>query len=190
MALKTEFLDLPLADVHRLAQEKHDQGERFVQILCVNTDDGIDIIYSFMADGHLTNYTVAGVKKGTKVPSISDIFLEAFVFENESHDLFGVEIEGIAIDFGGNFYRVAEKEPMTIISPAQKEAKEKAAKVAAAKAAKEAGKGAPDAKGADDDMEKKLEGMDPEKAAKLKAALEAKAAREAAKKDDDGKDGE
>ena len=50
------------------------------------------------------------------MPSVTDQFLAAFVFENEAHDLFGVDIEGIAIDFGGNFYALAQKEPMTIIS--------------------------------------------------------------------------
>ena len=53
------------------------------------------------------------------------------MFENEAHDLFGVDIEGIAIDFGGNFYALAQKEPMTIISPEQKAAREKARKVRA-----------------------------------------------------------
>ncbi len=71
------------------------------------------------------------------MPSITDRFLAAFVFENETHDLFGVDVQGIAIDFGGNFYALAQKEPMTIISPEQKAAREKAKKVAAAKAAKE-----------------------------------------------------
>ncbi len=68
------------------------------------------------------------------MPSVTDRFLEAFVFENETHDLFGVDAQGIAIDFGGNFYALAQKEPMTIISPEQKAAREKAKKVAAAKA--------------------------------------------------------
>ncbi len=73
------------------------------------------------------------MKKGTTVPERHRQFLAAFVFENEVHDLFGVDIEGIAIDFGGNFYAVAQKEPMTIISPEQKAAREKARKVAEAK---------------------------------------------------------
>ena len=126
-------------------------------MLCVNTEEGIDLVYSFMKDGVLTNHEIKGVKKGTTVPSVTDQFLAAFVFENEAHDLFGVDIEGIAIDFGGNFYALAQKEPMT----AAKAKKEAAAKQAAA--------------------DEKIANLDPEKAAKVKAALEAKAAREAAK---------
>lgn len=176
-----------------MAAEKKSCGWRFVQILATKTDEGIDLVYSFMKDGVLENL-VAAITPDTVVPSITDRFLAAFVFENEIHDLFGVNIEGIAIDFKGNFYKLAQKEPMTIMSPEQKAARDKAAKIAAAKAAKEAkaakaGQNAEssdesqnaDASGkqaqADDALEKKLAGLDPEKAAKVRAAMEAKASR-------------
>ena len=101
------------------------------------------------------------------------MFLAAFPFENEAHDLFGLNVTNIAIDFKGGFYKVAMDKPMTVISPAQKAAREKAAKIAAAKASC--------AKPSEEDLEKKLAGMDPEKAAKVRAAMEAKAKREAEK---------
>lgn len=174
LSLQTEFLPLELANVKQCAADMKDRGYRYVQMLAVNTDDGLDLQYAYMQGADLKIYTIKGVKKGTKVPSVTDIFLEAFVFENEAHDLFGAEIEGIAIDFGGKFYHVAQSEPMTVISPAQKAAREKAEKLAAAKAAKEKGAGTAD------DMEAKLAGMDPEKAAKVRAAMEAKAKKQAA----------
>lgn len=186
MALATEFVPLTVEELPALAAAKKADGWRFVQMLCVNTEDGIDMVYSFMKDDLLENHEIKGVQKGTTVPSITGEFLEAFVFENESHDLFGVEIKDIAIDFGGNFYALAQKEPMTIISPEQKAAREKAKKVAAAKAAKEkaAAAGGQAPKAADDAvaLEAKLAGMDPEKAAKVRAAMEAKAKKEAAAK--------
>ena len=122
---------------------------------------------------------MVSIGRDAVVPSISDLFLAAFVFENEIHDLFGVTVEGIAIDFEGSFYQLANEAPMTILSPEQAAAREKARKVAAAKAAKaakEAG-GASDAPAAEDDLEAKLAAMDPEKAAKVRAAMEAKAKR-------------
>ena len=184
MTLATEFIPLTVEGLPALAAEKKAEGWRFVQLLAVNTDDGIDLIYSFMKDSPLVNYEIKGVQKGTVVPSITDQFLAAFVFENETHDLFGVDIKGIAIDFGGNFYAVSQKEPMTIISPEQKAAREKAAKIAAAKAAKEKAAAGDKPAAADDAaaMEAKLAGMDPEKAAKVRAAMEAKAKKEAAAK--------
>ena len=139
MEFSSEFIPLKLADVLALSDRMKSEHARFVQILAVNTDAGVDLVYSFMMDGGtLCNYEVKGVKKTDVVPSITGNFLAAFVFENEIHDLFGVTIEGIAIDFGGKFYQLAQSEPMTIISPAQKAAREKAAKAAEAKRARAA----------------------------------------------------
>ena len=202
MTLETTFVPLTVEGIPALAAESKADGWRFVQLLAVNAEETIDLIYSFMKGNLLVNHEIKDIPKGTTIPSITDHFLEAFVFENETHDLFGVDIQGIAIDFGGNFYALAQKEPMTIISPAQKAAREKAAKVAAAKAAKEkAAKAAaanaayvethPDAAPTpgergyiappeDDDLETKLAGMDPEKVARVRAAIAAKAKKAAA----------
>lgn len=186
MGFRQDFEPLALADLHGFAEARRAEGWRYVQTLAVLTEEGVDLVYSFMKDGHLAN-SVVPVARGEEVPSISDLFLAAFVFENEIHDLFGVSIKGIAIDFEGSFYQLSAEAPMTIISPEQAAAREKARKVAAAKAAKEAaaaGKGPAEGVPAPaDDMEAKLAAMDPEKAAKVRAAMEAKAKKEAAAKD-------
>ena len=178
------FNEVPLAEVHDLAARRAEEGWRYVQILAVNTEEGIDLVYSYMKDGLLENDTVAAVGADDAVPSITDLFLEAFVCENEIHDLYGVAIENIAIDFGGMFYQLAEKAPMTVVSPEQLAAREKAKKIAAAKAAKEAAaqkeQAAPAAPAAvagptEEEIQAKIAGLDPEKAAKVRAAMEAKA---------------
>lgn len=180
MALQTSFETVRADELVALAERKRADGYRFVQMLCVNTDAGIDALYSFMKDGTLENYTVCAIDaERESVPSITGSYLSAFPFENEAHDLFGLKVTDIAIDFAGNFYQVAMDKPMTVISPAQKAAREKAARIAAAKAAKAAKKEAPSA----DDIEAKLAGMDPEKAAKVRAAMQAKAAKEKAAAD-------
>ncbi len=182
-----EFKPLAIEDIHDHAAIRKASGWRYVQMLAVKTEPGCDLIYSFMKDGLLENNVVSGVTKEVEIPSISDLFLEAFVFENETHDLFGVQINDIAIDFAGRFYDLAVQEPMTIISPEQQAAREKARKLAAAKAAREAkaaaGEEKPAAQDAQEDaaaLEEKLAGMDPEKAAKVRAAMEAKARKQAA----------
>ena len=111
MTFQSEFIPLALENLSTLAAEKKTQGARFVQMLCVNTEDGIDLVYSFMEEGALKNYEIKGVKKGTAVPSVTDQFLAAFVFENEAHDLFGVDIRMMNLDYRGNLYRTAEKTP-------------------------------------------------------------------------------
>ena len=177
MALYTTFAEVHADELVELAEAKKNDGYRFVQMLCVNTEEGIDALYSFMKGDSLENYTIKGLDAATqRVPSVTGSFLAAFPFENEAHDLFGLNVTNIAIDFKGGFYQVAMDKPMTVISPAQKAAREKAAKIAAAKAAK-----ASSAKPSEEDLEKKLAGMDPEKAAKVRAAMEAKAKREAEK---------
>lgn len=180
-----EFREIPLDAVHDLAAERASAGWRYVQILAVNTEEGVDLVYSYMKDGLLENDTVRAVQATDAVPSITDLFLEAFVCENEIHDLFDVAIENIAIDFGGMFYQLAEKAPMTVVSPEQLAAREKAKKVAAAKAAKEAAAkakaeadaapAAPAAGPTEEEIQAKIAGLDPEKAAKVRAAMEAKA---------------
>lgn len=192
-----KFAPLTEDRIHDAAAERKRDGWRYVQTLAVNTDKGIDLIYSFMKDGVLDNLLVRDVARDAVVPSITDLYLEAFVFENEIHDLFGITVADIAIDFGGNFYQLSHKKPMTVISPEQLAKREKARKIAEAKAAKEAKaalanaanaeylSGHPEAKPAKkservleasaEAMEAKLAGMDPEKVARVKAAMAAKA---------------
>ena len=174
------FEELPLAGVHDLAAARHAEGWRYVQILAVNTEEGIDLVYSYMKDGHLANFNVSGVKQTDVVPSITDLYLEAFVCENEIHDLFDVAISDIAIDFGGMFYQLAEKAPMTVVSPEQLAAREKAKKIAAAKAAKAAAPTEAPTGPTEEEIQAKIAGLDPEKAAKVRAAMEAKAKKAAA----------
>ena len=174
------FEELPLAGVHDLAAARHAEGWRYVQILAVNTEEGIDLVYSYMKDGHLANFNVSGVKQTDVVPSITDLYLEAFVCENEIHDLFDVAISDIAIDFGGMFYQLAEKAPMTVVSPEQLAAREKAKKIAAAKEAKAAAPAEAPTGPTEEEIQAKVAGLDPEKAAKVRAAMEAKAKKAAA----------
>ena len=49
-----------------------------------------------------------------EVPSISVIYPSAFLYENEIHDLFGVIITNIAVDYQGTLYRTALSTPFSI----------------------------------------------------------------------------
>ena len=199
MGFSTEFRTLAVQSLHEDAASRKDEGWRYVQMLAVNNNDSIDLVYSYMKDGLLDNAVIEALPKDAEVPSITDLYLEAFVCENEIHDLFGITFKGLAIDFLGNFYRVSTDVPMTIISPEklaerekQRKLAEKKAKAEAAKQAKEAAaEGSsdasdadPQAASADAELEAKLAAMSPERAAKVRAAMEAKAAK--AKKDTEG----
>lgn len=217
-------------------------GARFVQMHAErNVDDGsYRLVYTFInvraAQEHIAqdgsyaieNLVVEGIDQYQEIPSISSYYPAVFPFENEAHDLFGLAITDMQIDFKGFFYQVSTAEPMSVITPEVKAAREKAMKVRAAaeakarkaaaeKASAAAGEGAAGAAGAagagdaasaaaaqpaaaagsdaqhDEaaakaalkaaEMEAKLAAMDPEKAAKVRAALAAKAARDKQKKE-------
>ena len=223
-------------------------GARFVQMHAErNVDDGsYRLVYTFInvraAQEHIAqdgsyaieNLVVEGIDQYQEIPSISSYYPAVFPFENEAHDLFGLAITDMQIDFKGFFYQVSTAEPMSVITLEVKAAREKAMKVRAAaeakarkaaaedkarKAAAEkvatamaaAGEGTagvgdaadaavaqPAAAAGSDaqhdeaaakaalkaaEMEAKLAAMDPEKAAKVRAALAAKVARDKQKKE-------
>ena len=186
MAITQDFRSIPLDKLIDTCKERKNEGYRLAQ-LCpkLERDDSITLIYTFVKESEMINYKVSGIKEGvTEVPSVTELFIAAFVFENEAHDLFGVNVVGNLIDFQGKFYSFAEgvEAPMTIVTPAQLAAREKAAKLAAAKAARVAKAKQKDAKPSaqsDEELEAKLSKMDPEKAAKVRAAMKAKAAKAA-----------
>lgn len=208
-------------------------GARFVQMhaeRCID-DGSYRLVYTFInvraaqeqiaRDGNyaIENLVVEGIDQYQEIPSISSYYPAVFPFENEAHDLFGLAITDMQIDFKGFFYQVSTAEPMSIITPEVKAAREKAMKVRAAaeakarKAAAEKAAAAAVGEGAGDaadaaaqpasaagsdaqhdeaaakaalkaaEMEAKLAAMDPEKAAKVRAALAAKAARDKQKKE-------
>ena len=123
---------------------------RFVQMhaeRCVD-DGSYRLVYTFInvraAQEHIAqdgsyaieNLVVEGIDRYQGIPSISSYYPAVFPFENEVHDLFGLAITDMQIDFKGFFYQVSIAEPMSVITPEVKAAREKAMKVRAAAEAK------------------------------------------------------
>ena len=123
---------------------------RFVQMhaeRCVD-DGSYRLVYTFInvraaqeqiaRDGNyaIENLVVEGIDQYQEIPSISSYYPAVFPFENEAHDLFGLAITDMQIDFKGFFYQVSTAEPMSVITPEVKAAREKAMKVRAAAEAK------------------------------------------------------
>ncbi|MCG4849431.1 NADH-quinone oxidoreductase subunit C, partial [Streptococcus gordonii] len=84
----------------------------------------------------IENLAVEGIDQYQEIPSISSYYPAVFPFENEAHDLFGLAITDMQIDFNGFFYQVSTAEPMSVITPEVKAAREKAMKARAAAEAK------------------------------------------------------
>lgn len=125
-------------------------GARFVQMHAErNVDDGTyRLVYTFInvraaqehiaRDGNyaIENLVVEGIDQYQEIPSISSYYPAVFPFENEAHDLFGLAITDMQLDFKGFFYQFSTAEPMSVITPEVKAAREKAMKVRAAAEAK------------------------------------------------------
>jgi ech hydrogenase subunit D len=83
-------------------------GYRFVTISCTDLDEkSFDLLYHFDKELSLKHLRLI-VPKGTSVPSISPVFLAAFLVENEIQDLFGVKFHGLAVDYGQTLYLESE----------------------------------------------------------------------------------
>lgn len=143
------FVPIEIDELVDAATEYKEQGYQLTQMMALaKEDDSIWLYYTFVKDNEVINRRITGVIKGeTEIPSLTPLFIAVFVNENEAHDLYGVNIVGNLIDFEGAFYSFPEgvEAPMTIVSPEQLAAREKAAKIAKAKAAK-AAKAAKEAK--------------------------------------------
>jgi ech hydrogenase subunit D len=89
------------------------EGYRLVQIGCTTLPGAYELNYSFDKDYRFKNLRIT-VAPDEEVPSISVVFANAFLYENEIHDLFGLNIKNIAIDYHGTLYRTAIKKPFSI----------------------------------------------------------------------------
>ena len=89
------------------------EGYRLVQIGCSTLESAYELNYSFDRDYRFKNLRMT-VAPDEEVPSISVIYPNAFLYENEIHDLFGLVVKDIAIDYGGSLYRTAIKTPFSI----------------------------------------------------------------------------
>lgn len=83
---------------------------RLVQIDCTELEQ-FEINYTFDKDYILRNLRLRLDKTGEEIPSISGVYWNAFIYENEIHDLFGIGVKGMAVDFGGNLYRTKVRWP-------------------------------------------------------------------------------
>jgi ech hydrogenase subunit D len=89
------------------------QGYRMVQIGCTTLENAYELNYSFDKDYHFKNLRVT-VNKEEEIQSISVIYPNAFLYENEIHDLFGITIKNMSVDYKGTLYRTAMKTPFSI----------------------------------------------------------------------------
>jgi ech hydrogenase subunit D len=105
------FETIPMQSLLERVGELRKQGYRLVQIGATRLPEHVELTYSFDRESRLTNLRFQMLAEGARLPSISGIYWCAFLYENELHDLFNVQVDGMAVDFHGHLYETTVKFP-------------------------------------------------------------------------------
>jgi ech hydrogenase subunit D len=135
MIAKQEMVGIDKRDLLETIAALRSSGYRLVQICATTLADCYEMNYSFDKDLQFKNIRFT-LGPGETLPSISRIYTSAFLYENEIHDLFGITIENIIIDYRGTLYQTSIPAPFAIQPSDSKEAAEPVAD--APKASREA----------------------------------------------------
>ena len=88
------------------------EGFTVMQICATKLGESYELLYTF-GRAYEARHIKVTIAPGTHVPSITDIFPAAYLYENEMHDLFGIDIDGINHDYKGGLYRTAVEAPFS-----------------------------------------------------------------------------
>lgn len=121
MIEEQKIIDIEANGLKDKARELYDAGYRLVQISCTRLDC-FELQYSFDKEYSFLSLRVRVPLEESRLESISGIYQNAFIYENEINDLFGVKVEGMSVDYKGNFYRTKIKTPFNL--PKQDEQKQ------------------------------------------------------------------
>ncbi len=103
------FEVIPANSLLARARALRREGWRLVQIGGTRLPDKFEITYSFDLAMRLIHLRVELAPAGPRLPSITPVYWCAFLYENELHDLFGIQVDNIAVDFQGHLYKTAVK---------------------------------------------------------------------------------
>lgn len=113
MTNSQEIQTVETCDLIGIVADFFAEGYRLVQIGCSTLPDAYELTYSFDFEYRFRNVRI-NVRPGDEVPSVSVIYPNAFLYENEIHDLFGIPITHITVDYRGTLYRTALSTPFSI----------------------------------------------------------------------------
>lgn len=118
---QVEIIPTTAAEIVKIAKDNAWKGYRLIQMACTKTPAEMDLIYTFeKMDYDWVCYRIP-VSTDEPIPSISKSFEHAFMYENEIHDLYGIQVEGMVIDFKGTLYETAIKRPFNPVEPEKSE---------------------------------------------------------------------
>jgi ech hydrogenase subunit D len=92
-------------------------GQRLVHITATRLYECVELTYGFDRETKLSSLRVVLPPTEARIPSISGIYPCGVLYENEINDLFRVKVEGMSVDFKGNFYKTAVAFPFGSTKP-------------------------------------------------------------------------
>lgn len=104
-------IEIPGERLYEEVSKLKAEGFRLVAVSCESVLDKLELIYNFDLNYKMKNLRIL-VEPSIRIKSISSIYPSGFLIENEFQDLFGIEFEGLTIDYRGRLY-LSEKGPTT-----------------------------------------------------------------------------
>jgi ech hydrogenase subunit D len=120
-----EMVTIERRDLMEMVVALRSSGYRLVQICSTTLADSYEMNYSFDKDRQFKNLRFT-IPPGETVPSISLLYGNAFFYENEIHDLFGIAIENMNPDYHGTLYQVRTPAPFGLKTPSPQESADNA----------------------------------------------------------------
>ena len=108
--MNTEFITVNPESIIDESQKLKFAGYHLMQQCATRVPDAYELIYTFGKDLEMKNLKMV-LPEDQEISSITSIYPCAFIYENEMHDLFGVQIKMINIDYEGKLYRTAIETP-------------------------------------------------------------------------------
>ena len=108
--MNTEFISVDPKSVIDESQKLKFAGYHLIQQCATRVPDAYELIYTFGKELEMKNLKMV-LPEDQEISSITSIYPCAFIYENEMHDLFGVQIKMINIDYEGKLYRTAIETP-------------------------------------------------------------------------------
>lgn len=104
------------------AKQRFTDGWRLVQICATPMPDAFELSYSFTAPNRIEHMRLIIPRSSPKAPSITPVYSGAFTYENEMHDLFGIEFDGLKLFYNGAFIKTSIPTPfkdVAVVTAAQ-----------------------------------------------------------------------
>ncbi len=119
-----EIIEIGPEELLESVRSRSEEGFRLVQIGCTREEASFQIDYTFDREYRFLNLRLNLPAEDARLPSITELYGCAFTYENEIHDLFGIEVRGNKLDYQGNFYRVPLAAPFNIPGTVKEKAPE------------------------------------------------------------------